>query len=235
MGADAGLAAEVDDLRWAGEGEIELRLGLIDQSSGRSVYGVDARDFQFAEDGVDLGEVDELLQIDVKGNIWVRGGRYFSSRIVGRVGGEEGEAVVGMLGAAEGAGLGIRFLKHLQRTRLLLHLVDIAPGDGSSPSDAVRRVLNEVEKFGHGLAGRERWLVLSKSDLLDHDGLAQRQATLLTELHWHGPVFAVSSVSGHGLDALVAALARRLQTLQEAERRMQTHADADEDAYDPLK
>ena len=138
-------------------------------------------------------------------------------------------------GAADGAGLGIQFLKHLGRTRLLLHLVDIAPGDGSSPSDAVRRILNEVEKFGHGLAERERWLVLSKSDLVDDDGLAQRQATLLTELRWHHPVFAVSSVSGQGLDALVAALARRLQTLREAERRVQTRADADEEAYDPLK
>ena len=138
-------------------------------------------------------------------------------------------------GAAEGAGLGIQFLKHLARTRLLLHVVDVAPSDGSSPSDAVRRILNEVEKFGHGLSERERWLVLSKSDLLDDNELAQRQAALLMELNWHGPVFAISSVSRQGLDALVAALARRLQALGKAERQAQTHADGEEQAYDPLQ
>ncbi len=138
-------------------------------------------------------------------------------------------------GAAEGAGLGIQFLKHLARTRLLLHLVDVAPSDGSSASDAVRRTLNEVEKFGQGLAERERWLVLSKSDLLNADDLAHRQAALLRELNWHGPVFAISSVSRQGLDTLVRALSRRLQALREAERQVQTHAGADEEAYDPLK
>ncbi len=136
-------------------------------------------------------------------------------------------------GAAEGAGLGTRFLKHLSRTRLLLHLVDVAPIDGSSPIDAVRCIMAELSKYGHHLAERERWLVLTKCDLLDVDELAERRARLQTELDWRGPLFTVSSVTGQGLEALVRALAARLAELRDAERGEQAAA-ADE-PYDPLK
>ncbi|MFN2332717.1 MAG: Obg family GTPase CgtA, partial [Halomonas sp.] len=72
-------------------------------------------------------------------------------------------------GAAEGAGLGIRFLKHLVRTRLLLHLVDVAPYDGSSPVESVRAIEHELEKFSETLASRERWLVLNKVDMVSEE------------------------------------------------------------------
>jgi len=72
-------------------------------------------------------------------------------------------------GAAEGAGLGIRFLKHLVRTRLLLHLVDVAPYDDSSPAYAVKAIAHELEKFSETLANRDRWLVLNKVDMVPED------------------------------------------------------------------
>lgn len=135
-------------------------------------------------------------------------------------------------GAAEGAGLGIQFLKHLSRTRLLLHLVDMAPMDESSPAEAVRTIWAEVEKFGHDLSQRERWLVLTKRDLLDEEEFATRQEVLLAELAWDGPVFAISSITRKGLDPLVQALAARLEALRAAEQDSATVA---EDApYDPL-
>ena len=135
-------------------------------------------------------------------------------------------------GAAEGAGLGIQFLKHLSRTRLLLHLVDMAPMDESSPSEAVRTIWAEVEKFGHDLSQRERWLVLTKRDLLDEEEFAARQGALLAELAWDGPVFAISSITRKGLDPLVQALAARLEAMRAAEQASSTVV---EDApYDPL-
>jgi GTP-binding protein len=135
-------------------------------------------------------------------------------------------------GAADGAGLGIQFLKHLSRTRLLLHLVDMAPIDGSAPADAVRSILAEVGKFGGELIERERWLVLTKSDLLDEPELAARRQALIDELDWQGRVYAISSIARRGLDELVQALAGRLDELRDD--RVDTRADDDE-PYDPLK
>lgn len=136
-------------------------------------------------------------------------------------------------GAAEGAGLGIQFLKHLSRTRLLLHLVDIAPMDELSPAEAVRCILAEVNKFGQDLAGRERWLVLTKSDLVDEQELASRRRKLVDELAWSGPVFAVSAVSRQGLDGLVQALANHLEDEQRAPR--DDSEPTEDQPYDPLQ
>jgi len=137
-------------------------------------------------------------------------------------------------GAAEGAGLGVQFLKHLSRTRLLLHLVDMAPIDGSSPAESVRCIVNELEKYGQELSRRERWLVLTKRDLLADEEFAERRAALLDELGWGGPVFEISSVTRRGLDDLVNALARHLEALRTAEPGAATVADDDE-PYDPLR
>jgi GTP-binding protein len=135
-------------------------------------------------------------------------------------------------GAAEGAGLGVRFLKHLSRTRLLLHLVDIAQLDpAADPAADVRGILRELEKFGGDLAGRERWLVLNKVDLLPADELAARRQLLLDELRWDGPVHCVSALSGEGTQALVYDLMARLEALRAAERA--TTAPADE-PWDPV-
>jgi GTP-binding protein len=115
-------------------------------------------------------------------------------------------------GASEGAGLGIRFLKHLQRTRLLLHIVDIAPLDESvKPSESVRAVASELEKFSAELADKERWLVMNKKDLLTPDELRTRRQGLLDELGWSGPVFEVSAATGAGTDALGQAVMRHLE------------------------
>lgn len=109
-------------------------------------------------------------------------------------------------GASEGAGLGIRFLKHLVRTRLLLHLVDVAPFDGSDPVENVRTITRELERFSPALASRERWLVLNKVDLLPEDEQAERCQALVSALGWQGPVFQVSALSGKGTAALCQAI-----------------------------
>ncbi len=106
-------------------------------------------------------------------------------------------------GASEGAGLGIRFLKHLSRTRLLLHLVDLSPPEGSDdPVSAFRAIEHELEAFDTELAARDRWLVFTKSDLLSQDDVAETTRQLVSDLGWTGPVFCVSAVSGEGLQAL---------------------------------
>ena len=135
-------------------------------------------------------------------------------------------------GAAEGAGLGVRFLKHLSRTRLLLHLVDIAQLDpAADPAADVRGILRELEKFGGDLAGRERWLVLNKVDLLPADELAARRQLLLDELRWDGPVHCVSALSGEGTQALVYDLMARLEALRAVERAPTAPAD---EPWDPV-
>ncbi|MGY6587002.1 MAG: Obg family GTPase CgtA [Wenzhouxiangella sp.] len=109
-------------------------------------------------------------------------------------------------GAADGAGLGIQFLKHLQRTRLLLHLVDIAPIDGADPVEQVRALERELAQFDAGLAQRERWLVLTKTDQLDPDEVEARVQEILTRLEWQGSWFAISAVARQGLESLVGRI-----------------------------
>ncbi len=137
-------------------------------------------------------------------------------------------------GAAEGAGLGARFLKHLSRTRLLLHVVDMAPAaDAAGPADAVRRILQELEKFGQGLAGRERWLVLNKMDLLNPDDFEQRRQALLGDLGWEGPVFGISALTGEGTRGLMYALMERLEELRKADDTLDAEP-IDDEPWDPL-
>ena len=109
-------------------------------------------------------------------------------------------------GAAEGAGLGIQFLKHLQRTRLLLHLVEIAPIDGSDPVEQVRALERELTDYDAELAERERWLLLTKIDQLDAEEVEQRSRDIIGRLDWQLPWFAVSSVARVGLDRLVGQI-----------------------------
>ena len=98
-------------------------------------------------------------------------------------------------GASEGAGLGIRFLKHLTRNRILLHLVDMAPFDGSDPAQDALSIARELEAFSPTLAGRERWLVLNKLDLIDESERDQRCDEVISELQWTEPVFRISFIS----------------------------------------
>ncbi len=114
-------------------------------------------------------------------------------------------------GASEGAGLGIRFLKHLTRNRILLHLVDMAPYDGVDPADAALTIVHELERFSPTLAARERWLVLNKSDLLDADTLDERRAAVLEALDWQGRVYTISAIAAEGTAALCGDLMNYLE------------------------
>ena len=121
-------------------------------------------------------------------------------------------------GAAEGAGLGIRFLKHLQRTGLLLHVVDIAPVDArEDPVHSVQALEHELGKFSAELAEKPRWLVLNKIDLLDDETLALVRQDLLEKLDWKGPVFDVSAATGEGTEELAKAVMRELEFRREAD------------------
>jgi len=134
-------------------------------------------------------------------------------------------------GAAEGAGLGIQFLRHLSRTRLLLHLVDIAPLDeGIDPAEEVRSIWAEVQKFGGDLAGRERWLVLNKKDLLLDEEFDERRDKLVADLDWQGPVYAISAVTGEGTHQLMGDLMHRIEELKADEKPVVE----DDEPWDPL-
>lgn len=118
-------------------------------------------------------------------------------------------------GAAEGAGLGIRFLKHLARTRLLLHLVDIAPWDGSDPVDNVDAIAGELQLFSPALAARERWLVLNKLDMLTPEEGEARCKEIVAALDWQGPVFQISAATGAGTESLVQAIMNHIEDVNE--------------------
>ena len=115
-------------------------------------------------------------------------------------------------GAAEGAGLGIRFLKHLQRTRLLLHLVDIAPPDPEAdPVKDARAIVAELRKFSRELAARPRWLVINKRDLLPPEDAERRAQEIVRRLRYRGPRFLISGATGEGTRELAEAVMRFLE------------------------
>ncbi|MCI1010633.1 Obg family GTPase CgtA [Pseudomonas oryzihabitans] len=122
-------------------------------------------------------------------------------------------------GASEGAGLGIRFLKHLARTRLLLHLVDMAPLDESDPAEAAETIINELTKFSPALGERDRWLVLNKADQLLDDEREERLKAVVERLDWQGPVFVISALEREGTEQLCQAIMQYLdeRTLRLAE------------------
>ena len=130
-------------------------------------------------------------------------------------------------GASEGAGLGIRFLKHLTRCRILLHLVDLCPPDGSSPAQAARTIVQELEKFSPTLAERDRWLVLNKADLLDDEDIEARKQEVIDALAWDRPVYVVSAVAKRGTDELCQNLLEHLEILWKAEKEDPELADAE--------
>lgn len=105
-------------------------------------------------------------------------------------------------GASEGAGLGIRFLKHLVRTRILLHLVDMNPYDGSNPADNAQAIIDELEKFSPELVNRERWLILNKLDLVPEDEREARCQAVIEQLNWTGPVYQISAISKAGTEQI---------------------------------
>ncbi len=115
-------------------------------------------------------------------------------------------------GAAEGAGLCIRFLKHLSRTQLLLHVIDIAPyGDTEDPVESARKIMLELEKWGHGLNDKTRWLVLNKTDQFMEPELSERCEAIVAGLDWQGEVFRISALAGDGLKPLVYQIMNHLE------------------------
>lgn len=107
-------------------------------------------------------------------------------------------------GAADGAGLGIQFLKHLARTRLLLHLVDVMPYESEErPAEAARKIIQELEKWGEHLEDKPRWLILNKIDHLLPDLVDEHCQAIVNELEWRGPIFRISALRGDGLRDLV--------------------------------
>ncbi len=116
-------------------------------------------------------------------------------------------------GAAEGAGLGIRFLKHLQRTKVLLHLVDIAPLDpAADPVKDARAIIAELKKFSADLAAKPRWLVLNKRDLLPNEAAEAKARDIARRLRHKGPKFLISGVTGEGTKALCEAVMQHLES-----------------------
>jgi GTPase len=114
-------------------------------------------------------------------------------------------------GAAEGAGLGHQFLKHLARTRLLLHLIDLAPFDpGVDPVHDARAIVRELEKYDPALHAKPRWLVLNKIDLIPEAEREARVAEFLRGYDWRGPLFAISALTGEGCKALGYAIMEHL-------------------------
>jgi len=110
-------------------------------------------------------------------------------------------------GAADGAGLGHRFLRHLQRTRLLLHVIDLAPLEGASdPVADARAVVKELRRYDAALADKPRWLVLNKLDLVPSEERKARIAAFVKSYRWKGSVFPVAAISGEGCRELVYAV-----------------------------
>jgi len=133
-------------------------------------------------------------------------------------------------GAAQGAGLGVRFLKHLSRTRLLLHVIDVAPLDpDADPVHDMKAIEAELRDFSSELATRERWLVLNKTDMLP---VAEREAhcaDMVRRLDWHGPVFAISALAKEGTRELCQAVMSYLEQ-HGAEVSEETEPDVDHEA-----
>lgn len=120
-------------------------------------------------------------------------------------------------GAARGAGLGIQFLRHLRRTRLLLHVVDAAPFDNEQNlAQEIQIIESELEQFDHDLAKSDRWLVLNKIDMLSQEQLEKTKQQLINDYKWNAPLYTISALTGDGCDALCNGI---MQWLDERETR----------------
>ena len=119
-------------------------------------------------------------------------------------------------GASEGAGLGHLFLRHLQRTHLLLHVVDFAPLDEAiDPVAQVRALVAELRKYDAGLHAKPRWIVLNKLDMLPADEREARVKAFVRRLRWKGPVFAISALTREGCEPLIRAVYQHVSALRQ--------------------
>ncbi len=133
-------------------------------------------------------------------------------------------------GAAEGAGLGIHFLKHIARSGLLLHFIDVAPYDEGDPIENFKAIEHELEKYDPDLLEKERWLVINKTDLLDEDELKEKKTEIVKALAWTGPAFQISALSAIGTAELCLAIMEYMESKKNSE---QLH-DEEIMVYDPV-
>lgn len=121
-------------------------------------------------------------------------------------------------GAASGAGLGHRFLKHLSRTCVLLHVIDIAPLDDSDPVVSAKAIINELAEYSPDLLNKPRWLVLNKIDMIPDEALRQERIQYIVDgLQWNNKVFAISAISGQGTQQLCYSLMQLIDEMKESE------------------
>jgi GTP-binding protein len=116
-------------------------------------------------------------------------------------------------GASQGAGLGIRFLRHLERCRVLLHLVDILPMDQSDPVENAKIIVNELKKYSEKLAEKPRWLVFNKIDLMSDEEADVLCKKIAAELEWEGPIYQISAVNGINTKALCNDISDALELM----------------------
>lgn len=138
-------------------------------------------------------------------------------------------------GAADGAGLGIQFLKHLERTKILLHMLDVLPADGGSPVDAFHTITKELGAFSEDLLNKPRWLVLNKVDLLPEDEREAICQEIIQGCKWTGPVFKISGINKLGTESLCSTMMKFIEEEREKERAENTHALSEcEKMHNPL-
>ncbi len=126
-------------------------------------------------------------------------------------------------GAADGAGLGVQFLRHLQRTRLLLHIVDLAPFDANvDPVKEAKAIVRELKKYDETLFDKPRWLVLNKLDMVPEDERASRVKDFVKRFGWKGPVFEISGLTREGCEDLVTEIYDYLASQRQVEQREQS-------------
>lgn len=133
-------------------------------------------------------------------------------------------------GAAEGAGLGIQFLRHLQRTRLLLHIVDLAPFDNVDPVKEAKAIVKELQKYDESLYEKPRWLVLNKLDMVPEEERKKRVKDFIKRFGWKGPVYEISALTRDGCEELVQGIYNYLAEQKQAEQRVEASPQMEEAA-----
>ena len=129
-------------------------------------------------------------------------------------------------GAADGVGLGVRFLKHLARTRILLHLVDLAPFDeGVDIVHEARAIVEELRKYDEALADKPRWLVLNKLDMIAEEERADKVAQFVRDYGWTGKVYQISAATREGTDALMLDIQNHVDQVKLTEQREREEAE----------
>jgi GTP-binding protein len=133
-------------------------------------------------------------------------------------------------GAAEGAGLGIQFLRHLQRTRVLLHIVDLAPFDNVDPVKEAKAIVKELQKYDESLYEKPRWLVLNKLDMVPEDERKKRVKDFTKRFGWKGPVYEISALTRDGCEELVQDIYNYLAEQKQLEQRVEASPHMEEAA-----